>query len=275
MLARLATGFVLAPLVVWLLLAGPLPLILAVLVLASAACAWELLGMWPDVRARDRALGTAVVALAVIAPAVHGHAPLLVATLAPVVLLVWCLGKPDDLPAAARRAMALLLALGYVGMLASCMTWVAVHTPAPGAVAAPFAFGPAALLSLFIIVFAGDTGAYFAGRFLGRHKLYPLVSPKKTIEGSVGGLLASVGGAALCSHLLIPQIPMADALVLGAGCGAVAQVGDLAESLFKRASGTKDSGNLLPGHGGMLDRLDGVLFAAPVFVAWLLLRVAT
>ncbi len=231
--------------------------------------------MWPEIRPSDRWLGSVVVATLVVAPALHPHGATLVFVLATIVLLMRCLAHPEDLVVAARRAMALLLALGYVGMLAACLTAIAIF-PDPGTPAGiappvgPFTFGPAALLTLLVIVFAGDTGAYFAGRSLGRHKLYPLVSPKKTIEGSVGGLIASIGGAALCAWLLVPQIPQSNALVLGAACGTVAQIGDLAESMFKRASGTKDSGTLLPGHGGMLDRLDGVLFAAPVFLAWLI-----
>jgi phosphatidate cytidylyltransferase len=122
---------------------------------------------------------------------------------------------------------------------------------------------------LFIIVFSGDTGAYFGGRLMGRHKLAPTISPKKTVEGTVFGLTSSVGGAFLAATYLVPQLDATEVLVMGLLCGMVAQVGDLAESLFKRAMDTKDSGRILPGHGGMLDRIDGVLFAAPVFFAWL------
>lgn len=245
-----------------------------ILGVAGALCAHELLGMWSDIRTSDRLLGTVVTAALVVSPALHSKGPFLVASVSAVTLLMWCLRSPEDIEAAARRAMALLLSTGYVGILAACLTAIAA-TAAPGtppsqvSPVGPFTFGPASLLTLMAIVFAGDTGAYFAGRSFGRHKLYPLVSPKKTIEGSVGGLLGSIGAAALCAWLLVPQVPYVDAMILGAGCGLVAQVGDLAESMFKRASGTKDSGSLLPGHGGMLDRLDGVLFAAPVFFAWL------
>lgn len=231
--------------------------------------------MWPDVRPVDRALGSVAIAAVTAAPWLHPQGAHIAGAVAAAGLLMWCLTQPEDLVVASRRAMALLLGLAYVGGLAACLTAIAVTVdPGTPCCATPpfgqFAFGPASLLSLMVIVFAGDTGAYFAGRSLGRHKLYPLVSPKKTIEGSVGGLLASIGGGALSAWLLVPQIPQTDALLLGAACGLTAQIGDLAESMFKRASGTKDSGNLLPGHGGMLDRLDGVLFAGPVFLAWLI-----
>ncbi|MCO4761006.1 MAG: phosphatidate cytidylyltransferase [Myxococcales bacterium] len=275
LLQRVATGLVLAPLLVWLLLAGPLPLIVVVIGVAGALCAHELLGMWPVVTPRDRWMGTLLTALVVVSPWLLDHGPRLMMILSPVLILIWCLRQPDDLPAASRRAMVLLLTVAYVGGLASAMTEIAAFPDLPTATAPAlgrFRFGPAALLSLMAIVFAGDTGAYFAGRFLGRHKLYPLVSPKKTIEGSIGGLAASIGVAYLASLWLIPQLGTVEALSLGAICGMVAQIGDLAESMFKRASGTKDSGTLLPGHGGMLDRLDGVLFAAPIFLAWLLVR---
>ena len=259
---------------IWLLLAGPLPLIVAIVAIAGGLCGHELLGMWPEIRSTDRTLGSLAITAITAAPALHPQGGHLVGAVAAAGMLMWCLTRPEDLVIAAKRAMALLLGLAYVGGLAACLTAIAV-TPDPGTpcCATPpfgsFDFGPAALLMLLVIVFAGDTGAYFAGRALGRHKLYPLVSPKKTIEGSVGGLIASIGGGALGAWLLVPQIPQTDALILGAACGLTAQIGDLAESMFKRASGTKDSGALLPGHGGMLDRLDGVLFAAPVFLAWL------
>ena len=219
---------------IWLLLAGPVSLIVGILGVAGGLCAHELLGMWPDIRRSDRWLGSAAVIALVVSPALHPHGATLVFVLATIAALMWCLARPEDLPAAARRAMAFILTLGYVGMLASCLTAIAIF-PDPGTRACitppvgTFAFGPAAVLTLLVIVFAGDTGAYFAGRGLGRHKLYPLVSPKKTVEGAIGGLIASVGGAALCASLFVPQIPQTDALLLGAGCGLVAQIGDLAD----------------------------------------------
>ncbi len=119
------------------------------------------------------------------------------------------------------------------------------------------------LLSM-IITFMSDTGAYFSGRFLGKHKLYPVVSPKKTIEGAIGGMLAATGSA----YLFVSQVDaldfgVVDCLIMGIVGSSFAIVGDLVESLMKRAFGVKDSGNLIPGHGGILDRGDALIFCVP------------
>lgn len=123
------------------------------------------------------------------------------------------------------------------------------------------------LLWPMMIIWAGDTGAYFAGRAFGRHKLAPRLSPAKTVEGAVGGLFASIGGGFLGWYILpLPEAMQAWHVVLFALPGAIiGQVGDLAESLLKRSTGVKDSSRILSGHGGMLDRVDALIFAAPYF----------
>jgi len=120
------------------------------------------------------------------------------------------------------------------------------------------------ILFLLVVVWFGDTGAYYMGRALGKHKLAPLISPKKTFEGAIGGVLGNTVAACLGKKILLSAIPLIQLLVLSWVLGVVSQIGDLAESALKRAAGVKDSSNLLPGHGGMLDRIDGLLFAAPV-----------
>jgi phosphatidate cytidylyltransferase len=115
-----------------------------------------------------------------------------------------------------------------------------------------------------------DTGAYFAGRTLGRRKLYPRISPSKTWEGAIGGLVASILGALVVRAFLLPEISWAAAAIVGAGCGILGPLGDLSESMLKRAFDKKDSSHILPGHGGLLDRIDALLFNAP-FV-WLCAR---
>lgn len=120
------------------------------------------------------------------------------------------------------------------------------------------------VLFLLAVVFAGDTASYYVGTFFGRHKLYPRVSPGKTIEGSVAGLVASAGAAYLMKMYFFPWLTMEQIIFLALSLGVAAQIGDLVESMFKRAAHVKDSGNLLPGHGGLLDRIDGVILAAPV-----------
>jgi phosphatidate cytidylyltransferase len=121
------------------------------------------------------------------------------------------------------------------------------------------------LILLFAIVWLGDTAAYYAGSRLGRNKLAPTVSPNKTWEGSVAGFLTGILATGIWSWWQIGEVDGRLVLV-GAATAAAAQVGDLVESMIKRGAGVKDSGTLLPGHGGMLDRMDAMLFAAPVFL---------
>jgi len=115
-----------------------------------------------------------------------------------------------------------------------------------------------------VAVSIGDTLAYFTGKAVGRTKLAPAISPNKTVEGAVGGLLGSVAGAALYAHGFWREVPAWYAAAAGGAVGIFGQGGDLFESLLKRAAGVKDSGTIFPGHGGILDRADGVLAAGPV-----------
>jgi phosphatidate cytidylyltransferase len=115
--------------------------------------------------------------------------------------------------------------------------------------------------------FATDTGAYAVGRLLGRHKLAPRISPGKTVEGGLGGLVAGALAAVALNRLLGLDHADAAMLALGAGAAVAGQLGDLAESLIKRVAGVKDMGALLPGHGGILDRLDSLLFVVPLIYA--------
>jgi phosphatidate cytidylyltransferase len=130
------------------------------------------------------------------------------------------------------------------------------------------------LLFVLVIVWMGDTGGYFGGRFFGKTKLAPQKSPKKTWEGAIAGLTASMIGALVWqSYYYVDLIGGSTmALICGFFGGIAGQMGDLVESVIKRFTGVKDSGTLLPGHGGLLDRIDGVLFAAPVI--WFILYVA-
>ena len=118
---------------------------------------------------------------------------------------------------------------------------------------------------LLAIVFAGDTMAYITGRFFGRVKLFEVVSPKKTIEGALGGLFGSALAGVVIAQFLPPEASSWMMIAAATITGAFAQIGDLHESLLKRVADVKDSGSIMPGHGGVLDRLDGVLFAAPVY----------
>jgi len=130
---------------------------------------------------------------------------------------------------------------------------------------------PWLLLLLVAIVWLGDSAAYLCGRSWGRRRLAPVISPRKTWEGAAGGLVVALLAAAAWSAWRLGGVPLG-LLALAGATSVFAQLGDLVESMIKRGAGIKDSGDLLPGHGGMLDRMDALLFAAPVFVlgVWLL-----
>ncbi|MCU0241728.1 MAG: phosphatidate cytidylyltransferase [Vicinamibacteria bacterium] len=129
---------------------------------------------------------------------------------------------------------------------------------------APDAAGAWRVVLLFAIVMLSDTFAFFLGRAIGRHRLSPSISPAKTIEGGVAALLGGIAGAWAVRALGLPSLTPLAATLLGASVAVCGIAGDLAESLLKRWAGVKDSGTLFPGHGGMLDRLDSLLFGAPV-----------
>lgn len=116
----------------------------------------------------------------------------------------------------------------------------------------------------FLVIFCSDIGAYFAGRTFGRHKLAPAISPGKTVEGLFGGLLAAAAAAAIATFSFFPDLPYNWSVPLAIVLAGVGVLGDLAESAIKRGAGAKDAASILPGHGGFLDRLDSLLFGAPI-----------
>jgi phosphatidate cytidylyltransferase len=136
------------------------------------------------------------------------------------------------------------------------------------------AHGSGLVLLALGLAWLADTGAYFAGRFFGRHKLYEVVSPKKTIEGALGGLLGSLVWAVIASvSFLRGVLPLAHAVPLAIAAGVLGQAGDLGESLLKRSTGVKDSGAIVPGHGGVLDRVDALIVTAALvflYAVWVM-----
>lgn len=130
--------------------------------------------------------------------------------------------------------------------------------------------GARLILALYLIVWLGDSAAYFAGSLLGKHKLAPKVSPKKTWEGACGNLAGNIGAAFLMMATVCRDWSPVDAIAIGLLLGVVGQLGDLAESTWKRSAGVKDScmDLAIPGHGGMMDRVDSLVFAAPAFYAY-------
>ncbi len=160
----------------------------------------------------------------------------------------------SDLIALASMQSKSLLGIFYVGLLPSFACRILLLPN-----------GLVWFLTLLAVVFAGDTAAYLTGMLLGKNKLMPSISPKKTIEGSIGGLIGSAI-AGIIAKTYLPHISYAELITISLLAGFFGQLGDLFESLLKRVADKKDSGLLLPGHGGILDRLDGVLFAAPLIL---------
>ncbi len=202
--------------------------------------------------ARDRRSGEALTALAYAACALLPFS-FAVPALLLCVLLAGIRVFPGDAPPAdkARSAAALVLGVVYIG------AFLAMY---PRVRALPL--GEHWVLFGLVAVTLGDTFAYFVGRSVGRRPLSPL-SPNKTVEGTVGGLAGSVAFGGGYAALFLPSVPLWFALAAAAALGAIGQAGDLFESLLKRAAGVKDSGALIPGHGGMFDRADSVLATGP------------
>ena len=163
-----------------------------------------------------------------------------------------CLFRIGDIRDSAREAALLVSGFAYVPLLLSHLVLLR-----------SMANGVSWILLVILIVMAGDTFAFYTGSTIGRRKLYPVVSPNKSVEGALGGLAGSVAGAFIARATFFPQLTAVDALATALLLGVLGQLGDLFESLLKRSFGVKDSGVIVPGHGGILDRLDSVLFAAP------------
>jgi len=177
-------------------------------------------------------------------------------TIALVLLFTWTLwmrlfsGKGPQ--SALRDVSALWVGLFYTAVLPSY--FIKLH-----------AIGPQAVIYLAAVIWGADALAYFTGKFMGKRKLSPLTSPNKTVEGAAGAFVGGVIVSILMSYIFALSLSAGKAAFIGAALAAVGMVGDLVESMFKRDAGVKDSGALIPGHGGLLDKLDGMLFSAPVF----------
>ena len=159
----------------------------------------------------------------------------------------------DALPSSAIAVLATL----YVGMLGGSLIRLRND----------FLSGWKLVFFLLLVVWLGDAGAYYVGKSLGRHKLSPRISPKKTVEGLAGGVAVSIITAIVIHLTFFKEFPLLHAIIAGAVLSVAGVIGDLAESMWKRSAAVKDSGSLLPGHGGMLDRIDSVLAVAPVVAA--------
>lgn len=201
----------------------------------------------------------------------------------PAVLLVELFrGKPGALFNAAVTLMGSLYVSVFFGSLVGLRELfvpadfpVYLHFPAVGPsvpeeiVARIYTWGGWTVLTVFIAIWVCDSAAYFAGRAFGKHKLFERVSPKKTWEGAVAGFLGAVAAFLLMKFIALPYLTVGQSVICGFIVGIFGQLGDLVESLLKRDAGVKDSSSLIPGHGGILDRFDSILFVSPLLFLYL------
>ena len=252
---RIVTALILIPLVAWVVLWANSWIFFAVLATVSCLCWYEyneIAGSYgfgkPGIV--GYAIGLAVLAFSDIHwLAVVGFT---------VVVLIGVM-RDRDLAHALPRAALLVLGVIYVFGCWKC--------------ARPLreTYSPHWLMYALLLNWAGDIGAYYIGKPFGRHKLAPRVSPNKSWEGSIASVITSAGVGGLYLTRMLPSVPISHVLALTAVANVAGQLGDLAESAMKRGASVKDSGVILPGHGGFLDRVDSTLFALPVIYAYLLL----
>ena len=193
--------------------------------------------------------------------AVEGSA--IAAAFAVVVPALYYLFRFRDIPSVASRIAGTITGIVYAGFLTTYLAKLKLIDPKQA--------GDTVVVVL-VVAWLADTGGYFAGRFLGKAKLYEAVSPKKTWAGAIGGLADSLLGVIVLKLAFATYLEWIDVVMIAIPGGILGQLGDLAESLIKRSVGVKDSGALLPGHGGILDRIDAVLFIAPYVYTYLLAR---
>lgn len=191
--------------------------------------------------------------------------PSITLILAVIVPGLYYLFRFRDIPSVAGRYAATVAGIVYAGFLTTFLAFLKRIDPHHG--------GDTVVIVL-IVAWVADTGGYFAGRFLGKAKLYEAVSPKKTWAGLWGGIAGAVVGVVVLKLFVAKWLTWVDVFAISVPGCLLGQMGDLAESLIKRSTGVKDSGTLLPGHGGILDRIDAVLFIGPYVYAYLLVKLS-
>jgi phosphatidate cytidylyltransferase len=220
---------------------------------AILLCAWEFAWLCPVGTDVGMAILAVAGSLAWQWTMIYGAAPTIIALGVAAGMLVRALAGFESCHVGVLRAAWTLLAVVYAGGLLGSGSLLREHVD-----------GRELIFLVTLTTWAGDIGAYYVGSRLGRRPLAPSLSPKKTVEGALGGLAATVLVAALGTAGIWPRLSVLTAVWVGGVLAGVGMLGDLAESAVKRAANVKDSGTIIPGHGGVLDRLDSVIFACPV-----------
>ena len=250
---------ILLPALIW----GGVTAIIALVAFALAVAQDEYASMaMPE----DKLLGRIILipgGLAVFFAGAFAPDKALVPALSVSLMLAACIAmlRTTDVTKAAEQAVRMGFGLFYAPVLLSPVVWLRREED-----------GLALIFMVLAITWLGDTGAYFAGRFTGKTPLFPRVSPKKTREGLIGGILLATVGAVVVKQVGAVDLPWWAVVLLGIVLDIAGVLGDLVESMLKRAFGVKDSGWIMPGHGGILDRIDSLLFSAPLLWICILVR---
>jgi phosphatidate cytidylyltransferase len=261
LIKRALTAAVGIPPFVWIVVAAPRWVFALLVVALSGIAAWELMRMFERAGRPGYSWlgvsGAAAVTASFATPGFPGIAAIILTFVVAAALSapVWV-----DAPPSVEPVTATVLAIVYVG-------WLLGY----GLLLDSLQGGAHIVLFLVGTTWAGESAAYGVGSLLGRHPLAPAISPRKTVEGALGQLAVSIVAAAGLGAWLLPQWSVSTAVLAGAMLGIVGQIGDLVESVIKRSLGAKDTGSLIPGHGGVLDRLDGLLFNVPAlfyYASW-------
>lgn len=266
---RELTALVLAPITIWLIGWAPVYLFDAAVGLIAVLSLHEFLSLGRKKGYEMPVVLCIIVTIFIIAAfileSVSVEVGMFIALLA---IPGWYVVSGGDIEKALPSTAVAVLATMYVGMLAGCI--IRLHSDFGPLI------GPKLVFFLLLVVWLGDTGAYYTGKNIGKHKLSPRISPKKTVEGFIGGVVASVITALIIHFTFFPQFVLVHTIIVAVVLSITGVIGDLAESMWKRSAAVKDSGTLIPGHGGLFDRFDSILYTAPIlYIYWAFAQGAT